>query len=78
MLTVSVNKVVNAFMNNPVLGTPIVLNWKRESVIRRVNVSKTNLSGDVYYYSPTGKKLRPKKISTDMVRRQFKESINKN
>lgn len=75
MGTAAVNTSDNAFMKNPLFKAPFALGWKRELVIRRVNVSKTKLSGDVYYYTPTKKKLRSKKEVQKWLNEHFENRL---
>ncbi|XP_026469860.1 uncharacterized protein LOC113373783 isoform X3 [Ctenocephalides felis] len=45
-------------LSNPLLREPMALGWKRELVFRATLDSKNRRQGDIYYYTPSGKKLR--------------------
>ncbi|XP_050422119.1 uncharacterized protein LOC126834328 isoform X2 [Adelges cooleyi] len=57
----SVGRKMNVDISDPIYKLPFDFGWKRELVYRTTGDSasnKSNRSGDVYYYSPTNKKLR--------------------
>ncbi|XP_054261974.1 uncharacterized protein LOC128985973 isoform X2 [Macrosteles quadrilineatus] len=45
-------------ISNPIFLKPFDYGWKRELVFRSTSDSATKKQGDVYYYTPKGKKLR--------------------
>lgn len=51
-------KRVNTDMSNPKLRLPFELGWKRELVYRSTVDKNQQRNGDVYYYTPNGKKIR--------------------
>lgn len=51
-------KRVSTDMSNPKLKRPFELGWKRELVYRSTVDKNQQRNGDVYYYTPNGKKIR--------------------
>nr|XP_022919124.1 uncharacterized protein LOC111427960 isoform X3 [Onthophagus taurus] len=49
---------VQVDLNNPNFLKPFEFGWKRELVYRATSDSLTKKQGDIYYYTPAGKKVR--------------------
>ncbi|XP_050538345.1 uncharacterized protein LOC126903861 isoform X2 [Daktulosphaira vitifoliae] len=57
----SIGRKANVDISDPIYRLPFEFGWKRELVYRTIGetaANKSNRSGDVYYYSPSNKKLR--------------------
>ncbi|XP_046665643.1 uncharacterized protein LOC124357693 isoform X2 [Homalodisca vitripennis] len=55
-------------ISNPAFLKPFDFGWKRELVYRSTNDSQNRRQGDIYYYTPKGKKLRSlREISDHLV-----------
>lgn len=49
---------VNVDLTNPNYLKPFKYGWKRELVYRATSDNSTKRNGDIYYYTPSGKKVR--------------------
>ncbi|CAH1388832.1 unnamed protein product [Nezara viridula] len=54
----SVKKSVNVDLSNPEFKKPFEYGWVRELVYRSTSDSNIRRNADIYYYTPTGKKVR--------------------
>lgn len=59
---------MNSDMSNPNFRKPFKYGWRRELVYRSQMGNSVRRNGDIYYYTPTGKKIRSmRELSENMV-----------